>query len=148
MRADLPLVVVVDDDAAVRTSLGRLLGVEGYQVWTFESASTFLSKTLPASPVCVVLDVRMPGLGGFELLEILLADERRAPAVLMSADADASLRERAMREGAVAFLEKPFDGQRLLDAVRHALSLDAERRRPALHGDADTPPSSQRRPQR
>jgi FixJ family two-component response regulator len=117
----------VDDDAAVRTSLARLLGVEGYQVWTCASATDLLARALPASPLCVLVDVRMPGLGGFELMEILLADTRRAPTILMSADADASLRERAMRDGASDFLEKPFDGQRLLDVVQRALATDGRR---------------------
>jgi FixJ family two-component response regulator len=122
--ADLPVVavVVVDDDTAVRTAVARLLRGEGYEVWAFDSANHLLTSVCPTAPACALVDVRMPGLDGFELMRILLGDRRRMPTILMSADVDAALRERAIREGATECLEKPFDRQRLLDAIGRVLA--------------------------
>jgi two-component system response regulator FixJ len=124
---DLPTValVVVDDDAAVRTAVARLLRGEGYEVWTFDSADHLLTSVCPAAPACALVDVRMPGLDGFELMRILLGGRRRVPTILMSADIDASLRERAIREGAAECLEKPFDRNRLVDAIGRVLADNA-----------------------
>jgi two-component system response regulator FixJ len=119
-------VVVVDDDAAVRTAVARLLRGEGYDVWAFDSANHLLTSTVPVEPACALVDIRMPGLDGFELMRILLGDRRRVPTILMSADVDEALRERAIKEGASECLEKPFDRQRLLDAIGRVVAGGAK----------------------
>jgi two-component system response regulator FixJ len=123
-------VVVVDDDAAVRTAVARLLRGEGYEVWAFDSADHLLTSVCPPTVACALVDVRMPGLDGFELMRILLSGGRRMPTILMSADIDASLRERAIREGAAECLEKPFDRKRLMDAIGRVLADSAKAPRP------------------
>ena len=117
-----PLVFIVDDHPSVRRSLQRLVEAAGYEVEAFASASEFLSRPLPDGPCCLVLDVRMPGLGGLALQEALAAAERRMSIVFITGYGDVRVGIEAMKGGAVDFLTKPVDDKDLLDAIARALS--------------------------
>ena len=125
MTMDKPngrLVCIVDDDAYLRRSLRNLLTSVGFRVEAFESAEAFMESLDPHSIGCVVLDVRMAGMSGLDLLRHLVAGGSRIPVVMMTAHADDETRRRSLEAGAVAFLEKPVRSAALLDAVRAALS--------------------------
>ena len=117
------VVAVVDDDASLRRSLRNLLMSAGFRVDTFESAEVFLESGVPDHTGCVVLDVRMPGMGGFGLLGRLVSSGSRIPVIIVTAHGDEDTRRRSLQAGAVAFLEKPVKGPALLNAVRSALGL-------------------------
>lgn len=121
MTSTAPIVYVVDDDPSVRRAVGRLLRVEGYRVQTFASGAEFLRVPETDEPACVVLDVRMPGLSGFELLECLSARRRLLPVVLITGHSEVPMATRAITIGCVGFLAKPFEDVALLTAVRDAL---------------------------
>jgi len=121
------IVYVVDDDAAILKSLGLLLRSEGYTVRTCASAQEFLSAYDPEHPGCVVLDVRMPGMGGLELQSELEARGISVPVIIMTGHGDVPMAVRAMRAGARDFIEKPFTNERLLERVREALQASASR---------------------
>jgi RNA polymerase sigma factor (sigma-70 family) len=123
-----PIVFVVDDDPSVRSSLKFLLSTVGLQVESFDSADAFLRKTLPDSPSCLVLDVRLPGLSGLDFQRELTARNITIPIVFLTGHGDIPMSVRAMKAGAVEFLTKPFRDQDLLDAVRIALERDRARR--------------------
>jgi FixJ family two-component response regulator len=124
MTAFVPTVFVVDDDASVRKSLTRLLTAAGYAVETFASARDFLAFERPPGPGCLVLDVRMPGLTGLDLQDALASAPHRVPIVFITGHGDISMSVRAMKDGAVDFLPKPFDDADLLDAIRRAVVKD------------------------
>ncbi len=119
------LVHVIDDDQAVRDSLRWLLEGEGMAVRTHAGAEAFLGAFADERPACAVVDLRMPGMSGLELQEALLRRHVRLPLVFVTAHGDVSLAVQAMRRGAVDFVEKPVAGERLIEAVRRALSLHA-----------------------
>jgi RNA polymerase sigma factor (sigma-70 family) len=125
---DAPVVIVVDDDPSVRSSLKFLLSTVGLQVESFGSADSFLQKKPPDVPSCLVLDVRLPGLSGLDFQRELAARNIRIPIVFLTGHADIPMSVRAMKAGAVEFLTKPFRDQDLLDAVRIALERDRARR--------------------
>ena len=127
------VVHVVDDDVAVRQSLSFLLASDGWPVRLHESASAFLDGVKEAAG-CIVTDVRMPGIDGIEFLRRLKLRGFALPVIVMTGHADVPLAVEAMKEGAVDFLEKPFDDELLLAAVRSAL----ERRDKLAHQDAHT----------
>jgi RNA polymerase sigma factor (sigma-70 family) len=122
------VVFVVDDDPSVRSSLKFLLSTVGLQAESFDSANSFLHKTLPDLPSCLVLDVRLPGLSGLDFQQELAARNIRIPIVFLTGHGDIPMSVRAMKAGAVEFLTKPFRDQDLLDAVRIALERDRDRR--------------------
>ena len=122
-------VFVVDDDISIRDSLQNLFRSVGLRVETFGTAEGFLKSKSSYSHECLVLDVRMPGLSGLDLQKQLAQSRREIPIVFVTAHGDIPMTVRAVKSGAVEFLTKPFRDQDLLDAVRQALSLDAERRR-------------------
>lgn len=124
-----PTVFVVDDDPAVRESLTMLVRSMELRVEAFDSAQAFLDAYDPSRPGCLLLDVRMPGISGLELLERLARDETHPTAVLISAYGDVPTVVRAMKAGAVNFLEKPYRDQQLWDAIQEALRRDADDRR-------------------
>lgn len=111
---------VVDDDAAVRDSLRVLLETSGFMVQTHASAAALLAAA-PEPGGCVLSDVRMPEIDGLELQRRLRASGVSLPVILMTGHGDIPIAVRAMKAGAVDFLEKPFDEEQLLDAVRRAL---------------------------
>ena len=116
------LVCIVDDDASLRRSLRNLLSSVGFLVQTFDSAEAFLDTRPGDSIGCVVLDVRMAGMSGLDLLKQLVASGSRIPVIMLTAHADEDTRRRSLEAGAVAFLEKPVRSAALLEAVRTALS--------------------------
>ena len=116
-----PVVCVVDDDESLRRSVRNLLSSVGFQVETFASAEEFLESTHRASTGCLVLDLRMAGMNGLDLLRHLAAMGSRIPVIILTAHGDEEARRRSLEAGAVAFLGKPFRGGDLLDAVRAAL---------------------------
>jgi FixJ family two-component response regulator len=122
MVTDGRLVCIVDDDASLRRSLRNLLSSVGFPVQTFDSAEAFLDARPEDSVGCVVLDVRMAGMSGLDLLKHLVASGSRIPVIMLTAHADEDTRRRSLEAGAVAFLEKPVRSAALLDAVRTALS--------------------------
>jgi two-component system response regulator FixJ len=128
------VVHVVDDDMAVRQSLSFLLASDGWPVRLHESASAFLDGVKEAAAGCIITDVRMPGIDGIEFLRRLKLRGFALPVIVMTGHADVPLAVEAMKEGAVDFLEKPFDDELLLAAVRSAL----ERRDKLAHHDAHT----------
>jgi len=123
-----PFVFVIDDDPAVRSSLGFLIGTVGLQVECFESTEKFLQKDLPNAPSCLVLDVRLHGMSGLDFQRELAAKDIRIPIIFITGFGDIPMTVRAMKGGAVEFLTKPFRDQDLLDAVRIALERDGARR--------------------
>lgn len=118
----LPTIYVVDDDASVRESLSSLLRSAGMQVEVFASALEFLDHKNLQAFACVVLDVRMPGLDGFGLQERLSALGRDIPIIFITGHGEVPLAVRAMRAGAIDFLNKPFEDTDLLNAIELALS--------------------------
>lgn len=134
MRSDST--VFVDDDPSVRASLGWLLESEGLTVDTYPSAAQFLKEYDPATGGCLVLDVRMPGMDGLELQEQLLARGATLPIIFVTGHGDVPLCARAMRRGAVDFIEKPAEGEALLQRIHEAIEDDLQRRKLARdHGD-------------
>jgi FixJ family two-component response regulator len=121
-------VFVIDDDAAVRGSLLSLLRSVGLQATTFSSAAEFLSSHKPDVPSCLVLDVRLPGVGGIEFQAELAKANIHIPIIFITGYGDIPMTVRAMKAGAVEFLTKPFRDQDLLDAVRTGLDRDSARR--------------------
>lgn len=117
-----PMVYVVDDDASIRESLSSLLRSAGMRVEVFPSALAFLDQTRFDPFACVVLDVRMPGLDGFGLQERLAAIGQDIPIIFITGHGEVPLAVRAMRAGAIDFLNKPFEDTDLLGAIELALS--------------------------
>jgi len=116
------VVHVIDDDADVRQSLAFLLSTAGVAVQVHESAIAFL-KALPKAEVgCIVTDVRMPGMDGLELQRRLQAGKKAIPVIVMTGHGDIALAVEAMKAGAVDFIEKPFDDEVLIGAIKSALS--------------------------
>jgi len=135
MPSDKALVHVIDDDEAMRDSLAFLLGTVGLEVRTHESAAAFLDLVPKVKAGCVITDVRMPGVSGIDLLRRLRELKFGVPVIVITGHGDVPLAVEAMKIGAVDFLEKPFDDEALLAAVRSALNQfeqdskrDAERR--------------------
>jgi two-component system response regulator FixJ len=121
-----PTVFVVDDDAAVRKSLRWLLESVSLPVETFATGQEFLDAFDPDRPGCLVVDVRLPEMSGLELQERLAARGATLPAIVITAHGDVPMAVRAMKGGAIDFLEKPFSDQLLLDRVQQALRLDSQ----------------------
>jgi FixJ family two-component response regulator len=116
------VVCIVDDDASLRRSLRNLLMSVGFEVETFQSAEAFLESAHRQNTGCMVLDLRMTGMSGLELLRNLAATGSRIPVIVLTAHGDEDTRQRSLQAGAVAFLAKPFQSAALVDAVRTALS--------------------------
>jgi FixJ family two-component response regulator len=115
-------VVIVDDDEAVREGLKALLEVHGYAVDTFESANALLAapESLAAKPACLLVDVRMPGMGGLELQRELKRRDARLPVIMITGHGDIPMAVAALKAGAADFLEKPFDSHMLLASIAEA----------------------------
>ena len=128
MNEEQPVVIVVDDDPAIRKAIDRLLRSVGLRVELFESAQEFRQSNRPDAPSCIVLDVRLPGQSGLNLQRDLAAADIRFPVIFITAHGDIPMSVRAMKAGAVEFLTKPFHDQDLLDAIEVALEKDRARR--------------------
>ncbi len=111
------MISIVDDDAAVRDALWRLMDSAGLKAEMFASAEDFLDRSCLPDTTCLILDVRLPGMSGLELQRRLTASHRDLPIILISGHADDELRGRALEAGAVDFFEKPFSNDALLEAV-------------------------------
>jgi two-component system, LuxR family, response regulator FixJ len=121
--SDRPFVHVIDDDDALRDSVRLFLVNEGLSVRTYASANEFLAELDTLQPGCVVTDVRMPGMSGMELLAHIASRELSLPVIVITGHADVPLAVRAMKQGAIDLLEKPFKAEELIGAVRKGLAL-------------------------
>ena len=126
---DKTVIHVIDDDAAMRESLTFLLDVNGFKPQVYESADAFLKEMIADAARCIVSDIRMPGMTGVDLVRKLKSRGVTCPVILITAHGDVGLAVEAMKAGAVDFIEKPFDDDALLRAIRSALeaSLDEPR---------------------
>lgn len=116
------MVYVIDDDESVRRALSRLLRSVDLDVETFASAEEFLGNPMQTPNACILIDIRMPGLTGFDLQRRLVSQGIRIPVIVISASDDAQVREQARELGAVVFFRKPVDDQALLDSIWWAIS--------------------------
>jgi len=123
-----PTVFIVDDDANIRIAMQALMESVNLAHEIFGSADEFLEKTGDQRPGCLVLDIRMPGLGGLELQAELIKRENTLPIIFITGHGDVPMAVEAMQKGAVDFIQKPFRDQELLDRIREALDTDEERR--------------------
>ena len=121
-----PLVYIVDDEASIRDSLAMLLRSVGLASQSFTDARAFLAAYQARAESCLVADVRMPGMSGIELLEALRERGARLRVVIITGHGDIAMAVRAMKAGAVDFIEKPFHDQILIDAVHRALARAGE----------------------
>lgn len=127
--AEPSAVAIIDDDPTVRSGLENLMGSVGLNVRTFASADEFLGWELPNSPLCLILDIRMPGKNGLDFQDELLRLGRDdIPIIFITAHGDIPMSVRAMKAGAIEFLTKPFRDQDLLDAVYAGLAKSGSRR--------------------
>jgi FixJ family two-component response regulator len=122
-------VLIIDDDADLRASVGRLLRSLGIDVQLFASISDFLKFDLPDGPTCLVLDVRLPDQSGLDLQRELASTNRKIPIIFITGYGDIPMSVEAMKGGAIEFLSKPFRDQDLLDAIQLGLSRDRARRK-------------------
>ncbi len=129
-------VFIIDDDQGVCKALCRLIQSVGLQAKAFASAQEFLDAYQSADPGCLVLDVRMPGLSGLELQDLLAARNIHIPIIFITGHGDVPMSVKAMKDGALDFIQKPFSDQVLLDAVQTALAKDAAARRKNAERDA------------
>jgi RNA polymerase sigma factor (sigma-70 family) len=123
-----PTVFIVDDDPAIRFAMQALMDSVNLEHEIFESGDEFLGKITEQRPGCLVLDIRMPGLGGLELQEELIKRGNTLPIIFITGHGDVPMAVEAMQKGAVDFIQKPFRDQELLDRVREAIATDEERR--------------------
>jgi len=127
------MVYVIDDDESVRKALKRLFRSADLDVETFSSAEEFLSNSRESQNTCILIDIRMPGLTGFDLQKRLLSQGVRIPVIVISASDDVQIREHARELGAVNFFRKPVDDQALLDAIWWATAGNCRRRKEELN---------------
>jgi FixJ family two-component response regulator len=125
----VPVIHVVDDDASFRTAISRLLRVSGYEVAEYASATCFLRAIESARPGCIVLDVRMPALGGLQLQQEIAKLPQHWPIIFMTGDGDIPTSVRAIKAGAEDFLSKPVSKQTLLETIERALLRHSARQR-------------------
>jgi FixJ family two-component response regulator len=127
-----PMIAVVDDDASMRGALRNLLRSVGFRAAAFASAEEFLQASQLQDTACAIVDVRMPGMSGLELQQHLATIQYPVPLIFITAHGDAEARARALRAGAVDFLDKPFREEVLLRAIQSALQA-------SRNGGAGTP---------
>ncbi len=121
MSAARPVISIVDDDVSIRRALRRLVQSGGYAAETFASGPEFFDSRPMGRTACLVLDIHLDGMSGFELQARLAADRADIPIIFITAHDDDATRERVRQSGATAYLRKPFDKHALLDAIRRAL---------------------------
>jgi len=121
MTKEQTRIYVIDDDESVRKAFKRLLRSVNFEAETFASAEEFLKSQQPSKNSCIIIDIRMPGLTGFDLQRKLIDQGIRIPVIVISASDDAQIRDQARDLGAVAFFRKPIDDQALLDAIDWAI---------------------------
>lgn len=123
-----PTVFIVDDDEGVRDSLSMLIGTNGVRVETYGSAQGFLERYHPDQAGCLILDMRLPDLGGLDVLEKLAETGGLLPVIILTGHGDVPAAVHAMKVGAMDFIEKPVDGGRLLDRITQAIEQDRRNR--------------------
>lgn len=123
-----PIIHVVDDDESFQRAIARLLRATNYRVRTYANANDFLMRQVEDAPSCILLDLRMPGMGGLELQEALAARTEQLPIIFLSGHGDIRSTTRAMRAGAIAFLHKPVQPKDLFEAIEKAVARDAKNR--------------------
>jgi FixJ family two-component response regulator len=116
-------IVVVEDDAAMRKAIERLLRAAGFQPMSFASAEELLQTKTADSAACLVLDIHLPGLSGLELARLLIGPDRAKPIIFITGQDESPLRDEARRLGC-AYFRKPFEGKELLEAIRAAVTVD------------------------
>jgi FixJ family two-component response regulator len=121
-------VFVVDDDPLIRDALEQLIKSVGLKAYAFSSAREFLEKDLPDEPSCLILDIRMPGLSGLDLQDELVKRGLTIPVIFITGHGTVPMSVRAMKNGAVDFLQKPFEDQELLDAINNAIEQNRQTR--------------------
>jgi FixJ family two-component response regulator len=122
INVSIQFVVAVDDDFRVRESIESLVKSAGYEPAVFSSAEEFLQSQTLAAATCVITDVRMPGMDGIELQRRIRLERPELPVIFISAHNSEEIRRKALDEGAVDFLYKPFDAANLLDVIQAALA--------------------------
>lgn len=132
---ELRLVHLVDDDEAIRRSVGFMLKTSGYHVRTYESGVELLKGAPHLEPGCILLDIRMPGMDGLEVQAALRDKGVTLPVIIMTGHGDVSLAVQAMKAGSVDFIEKPFEKAVLLSAIEHG--IERMRKSAANHDRAD-----------
>ena len=115
-------VVIVDDDPSMNLAIKRVLTAAGFEAQTFASGEELLRTGVTPNAGCLVIDLRLPGGSGFELIERLAERKSSVPVVLVTAHDEPENREQAAKAGAIAYLPKPFDGRSLIDAVNRAVN--------------------------
>jgi FixJ family two-component response regulator len=120
--AKMRIVSIIDDDASVRVAMAGLVRSLGFVARAYESAEDFLRSPQADDTACLITDVQMPGMNGLELQSHLLAQGRRLPIIFITAFPEPNIRKRAEAGGALAFLEKPFDGGIIVNLLQEALA--------------------------
>ena len=129
MTQSEPTVFIVDDDPSVLKGLSRLMKSVKLKVEAYSSAQEFLDSYNPVQPGCLLIDMRMPGISGLELQEILQSRNILIPTIIITGYGEVTDAVQAMKKGAIDFIEKPFNGQYLLDQVHKAIAEDAQIRK-------------------
>ena len=119
---DVPIISIIDDDDSMRCAMKSLVTSLGLRVHTFRSAEEFLQSPRVNDTSCLITDVQMPGLSGVELQNLLLAQARHSPIILVTAFPEERMRNRAIEAGALGFLSKPFESQMLIKLIEKAIT--------------------------
>ena len=127
--SEAPLISIVDDDALARDGIRELVESLGYGAATFNSAEYFLQSRVIGETTCLITDVQMPGLNGLELQEALKSQRNQTPVIVITAYPNETHRTRALKNGAIGFLSKPFDEQTLIEYLAVAIKLQSSRAR-------------------
>jgi FixJ family two-component response regulator len=122
------MVYLIDDDTSIRKAFGRLLRSANLDAETFSSAEEFLSSPRQKENACIIIDIQIPGLNGFDLQQRLLSEGIQIPVIVISASDDVEIREHARELGAQVFFRKPVDDQALLDAIWWAIAGSKKKR--------------------
>ena len=125
MPGGMPIVYVVEDDISVREALEALILEAGWRAWVFSSAQDFLAQPCASGPSCLILNLTLPDAAGLDLQQRVAGERSDIPIILITAYGDVAMGVRAMKAGAVEFLNKPFSDEELLEAVRGALDRSA-----------------------
>ena len=126
-------IFIIDDEDSVRASLSALLSEYDYEVEAFESAQAFLNSFGDGKPGCIILDIQMPGMTGLELQEKLIAKKIFTPIIFVTGQGSIPWSVKAMKQGAINFLEKPYDESELIESIKEALEQDSLNRRIGLN---------------
>ncbi|MDO5531547.1 response regulator transcription factor [Sutterella sp.] len=123
-REERPLIRIVDDDPAMRSAYALMLSAEGWETAEYEDAHAFLTGDAPSRPGCVLMDYQMPGMNGLDLVREMHSRGIKLPVIFLTAHADVDLAVQTMKDGALDFLTKPADEERLLTAIGAAVERD------------------------